>query len=91
MDECFKRLEDLTGSEEGKTGSLGKLNPTLKLQAIQRLLILVQRYITTVEVRVRVGAPVHITSVVVKDCMNTVGIYGETPFDLGNVCCLEGM
>ena len=52
IDQCFLHLEDLmddTGAPP-KT-STGKVSdPELKLQAIERLLLLTQRYITAVEV-----------------------------------------
>jgi len=54
IDECFERLEDLTNQNAGgspaRTTSGNITDPEVKLQAIERLLILAQRYIATVEV-----------------------------------------
>ena len=54
IDECFERLEDLTNQNAGgspaRTTSGHITDPEVKLQAIERLLILAQRYISTVEV-----------------------------------------
>ena len=52
IDECFKRLDDLLdGGKPAKTSTSKITSPALKLQAIERLLLLAQRYITVVEVR----------------------------------------
>ena len=55
IDECFRRLTDLTettGEGGGSGPSTGRgLSPELRLQAIERLLLLAQRYISVVEVR----------------------------------------
>ncbi len=55
IDECFHRLEDLTvessgggGSSRTSTGYI--LDPDLRYQAVERLLLLAQRYICIVEV-----------------------------------------
>ncbi len=54
IDECFERLEDLTNQNPcgtpPRTSSGHVTDPEIKLQAIERLLLLAQRYITTVEV-----------------------------------------
>lgn len=58
IDECFRRLADLTESESSGSGpsrtSTGHItNDELRLQAIERLLLLAQRYISVVEARVK--------------------------------------
>lgn len=56
IDECFRRLEDLTtersveGSGPSRTSTGYISNHELRLQAIERLLLLAQRYISVVEV-----------------------------------------
>lgn len=52
IEQCFLHLEDLmddTGAAP-KTGTGKVSDPELRLQAIERLLLLTQRYITIVEV-----------------------------------------
>lgn len=60
IDECFRRLGDLTeptaeggGTGSSRTNTSRSVNPELRLQAIERLLLLAQRYISVVEVSVR--------------------------------------
>ena len=51
IDECFHRLEDLTNSDgPARTGTGYITDQELRLQAMERLLLLAQRYISTVEV-----------------------------------------
>ena len=56
IDECFDRLEDLTNQNTkgspARTSTGHVSDPEVRLQAIERLLILAQRYISTVEVYV---------------------------------------
>ena len=63
IDECFRRLADLTDTSGGSGGGSGRgsgpspsrtssghiTDPELRLQAIERLLLLAQRYISAVE------------------------------------------
>ena len=56
IDKCFRRLADLTDSKGVAGDSISRAssghitNPDLCLQAIERLLLLAQRYISIVEV-----------------------------------------
>lgn len=57
IEECFRRLNDLTeidgtrGTSPARSSTGHIADPELSFQAIERLLLLAQRYISAVEVR----------------------------------------